>query len=447
MSGFFVAFGLFFGYYECTFVNFTGMEIYNIITLIIVFAAVFGYINHRFIKLPRTIGIMLISLITSLAIIGVANIFPGLFRTTITAISLINFQTLLLRIMLSFLLFAAAIHIDSKKLRIESASVITFATISVVISTFVVATLFYFASKLFGFHIDFLFCLIFGALISPTDPIAVVGILRKAKIQEGLQTKISGESLLNDGMGVVLFITFYQVAQIGVENISAWKIIILFLQEAVGGVLFGWLLGYVGYLALKSIDNYVVEVMITLAMVMGGYSLAEMIHVSGPLSMVVAGLITFNKSMPEVASDVARDYQKKFWQIIDQLMNAVLFLLIGLQMLVIPFNLTLLFLGGVTIVIVLFGRLISVSIPIWFLQYKNYFPKNTIPILTWAALRGGISVALALAVPNSMSGEIFVTVTYIVVLFSIIVQGLTIKKFAKSLREDVNETKENQDYL
>lgn len=424
------------------------MEIYNIITLIIVLTAIFGYINNRFIKLPRTIGIMLISLITSLAVVGIGNISPEFFETTTQAISLIDFQTVLLKVMLSFLLFAAAIHVDSKKLQAERTSIITFATISVVISTFIIGGLLYFTTILFGLSINFLYCLLFGALISPTDPIAVVGILRKAKIPESLETKISGESLLNDGVGVVLFITFYQIAQIGIENISVWKIIWLFLREAGGGLLFGWLLGYIGYLALRSIDNYVVEVMVTLAIVMGGYSLAEIMHVSGPLSMVVAGIITGNKSMDVVASDVTRDYIGKFWEMVDEVMNAILFLLIGFEMLIIPFNLTLLFLGCITIVIVLFGRLISVSLPIRFLKYKNSFPKNTIPILTWGALRGGISVALALAVPKYMYGDMFVSITYIVVLFSIIIQGLTIGKFAKKLEEpDENALNEKRNYL
>ncbi|MGN6539292.1 MAG: cation:proton antiporter [Ginsengibacter sp.] len=424
------------------------MEIYNIITLIIVLTAIFGYINHRFIKLPRTIGIMLISLITSLAVVGIGIISPEFFETTTQAISLIDFQTVLLKVLLSFLLFAAAIHVDSKKLQAELTPIITFASISVIISTFIIGGLLYFTTVLFGLSVNFLYCLLFGALISPTDPIAVVGILRKAKIPESLETKISGESLLNDGVGVVLFITFYQIAQIGVENISVWKIIWLFVREAGGGLLFGWFLGYIGYLALRSIDNYVVEVMVTLAIVMGGYSLTEIIHVSGPLSMVVAGIITGNKSMDVVASDVTRDYIGKFWELIDEVMNAILFLLIGFEMLIIPFNLTLLFLGCITIVIVLFARLVSVSLPIRFLKYKNSFSKNTIPILTWGALRGGISVALALAVPKYMYGDMFVSITYIVVLFSIIIQGLSIGKFAKKLEEtDENSLSEKRSYL
>lgn len=411
------------------------MEIYNILTIIIILAAVFGYINERFIQLPGTIGIMLISLVASLSVIGIGVIFPEVFKKTIEGLSAIDFHDAVMKVMLSFLLFAAAIHIDSKKLKAERTAIITFSTISVLISTIIVGSLLYVTTSLFGLTVDFLYCLVFGALISPTDPIAVVAILKKAKIPATLQTKISGESLFNDGVGVVLFITFYEIAQIGIANTSFLDIVWLFVKEAGGGLLLGWLLGYLGYWALKSIDNYVVEVMITLAIVMGGYSFAEIIHVSGPLAMVLAGLITGNKSMDAVVSDVSRDYLGKFWELVDELMNAILFLLIGFEMLIIPFNLTLLWLGCIAIVIVLFARFVSVSLPIMVLKHKNLFEKNTIPILTWSALRGGISVALALSVPKFMYGEMFATITYIVVLFSIVAQGLTVGKFAKKLAE------------
>lgn len=412
------------------------MGIYYVITQIIVLAAAFGYINQRFIKLPGGIGIMLISLIASLVIVALAAIFPAFFVKTSQATSSIDFQVVVMDVMLGFLLFAAAFHIDVKKLRSERLSIITFATIGVIISTFVIGTLLFFTTLLFGLSVNYLYCLLFGALISPTDPIAVVGILKRQKIPVSLETRISGESLFNDGVAVVLFITFYEIAQTGVQNVSIWQIIWVFIREAGGGLLFGALLGYLGYMALSRIDNYVVEVLITLAIVMGGYSLAGQMHLSGPLTMVVAGLITGNKSMDEAMSDHTRDYIGKFWEMIDELMNAVLFLLIGFEMLIVPFNLTLLWLGCITIVIVLAGRLVSVSLPIRFLRYKKSFSKSTIPILTWGGLRGGISVALALFVPKYMYGDMFVSITYIVVLFSIMVQGLTIGKFAAKLTEN-----------
>ncbi len=410
------------------------MEIYNIITLIIVLAAIFGYINFRFIKLPGTIGIMLISLVASLVVIGVSLIEPTFFAKTSGVLSSIDFHTALMKVMLSFLLFAGAFHIDAKKLKSERTSIITFATIGVVISTFIVGTLIYGAFQLFGLSIDYIYCLLFGALISPTDPIAAIGILKKAKIPETLETKISGESLFNDGVGVVIFATLIEIAQVGLSNTSGWDIAWLFIEEAGGGLIFGVALGYLGYLALRSIDNYIVETMITLAIVMGGYFLADKLHVSGPLAMVMAGLITGNKSMEQGVSDTTRDYIGKFWEMIDEVMNAILFLLIGFEMLIIPFNMTLLWLGCIAIIVVLLARYLAVVIPIMFLKYKkNPFEKNAIPILTWGGLRGGISVALALSVPKYMYGEVFVSITYIVVLFSILVQGLTIGKFAKRL--------------
>ncbi len=362
------------------------MEVYNIITVLIVLAAAFGYINSRFIKLPGSIGIMLISLIASLLLVWMGIIFPGFFIKTIEAVKAIDFQAVVMKVMLSFILFAAAIQMDFKKLKSERTAIITFSTISVLISTIIVGSLFYAITMLFGLNVDYLYCLIFGALISPTDPIAVVGILKKAKIPASLETRISGESLFNDGVGVVLFITFYEIAQIGLANISAGDIAWLFIREGAGGLLLGWLLGYLAYWALKSIDYYVVEVMITLAIVMGGYSLAELLQVSGPLAMVVAGLFTGNISMDAAVSDITRDYIGKFWELMDELMNAILFLLIGFEMLIVPFNMTLLWLGILGILIVIFARLVSVSVPIFFIKKKKPFEKNAIPILTWGAL-------------------------------------------------------------
>jgi CPA1 family monovalent cation:H+ antiporter len=409
------------------------MEVYNIITILVVLAAIFGYINHRFIKLPGSIGIMLLSVVASLIILALGNVFPQVFKKIAEGVATIDFQSIVLRIMLSFLLFAAAIQTDIKTLRKERTAIITFATVGVLISTLLIGFLLYFVTNRLGLNVDLLYCLLFGALISPTDPIAVAGILNKSNIATSLKTRISGESLFNDAMGVVLFITFYELAQIGVENFTAWDIIWLLTREIAGGVILGALLGSLGFWALRSIDNYVVEVMVTLALVMGGYLLADTIGVSGPLSMVIAGLITGNKVMDEVTSDISKDYLYKFWEMIDAVMNAILFLMIGLAMLVVPFNGTLLFIGCMAILIVLFGRLTSVSLPILILRNKKTFDRTAIPILTWGALRGGISVALALAVPKYMYGEMFVSITYIVVLFSIVIQGLTIGPFAKRI--------------
>jgi len=409
------------------------MQVYNLITLIIVLTAIFGYINFKFFKLPLTIGIMIISLVASLVVILIGHFNVPFYNQVADTIKAIDFQTALMRVMLSFLLFAGAIHINLNKLRKESVSVFTFATIGVLMSTLIVAMLLYAVTLWLGYSLNFIYCLLFGALISPTDPIAVLGILKEAKIPPSLEIKITGESLFNDGVAVVVFIAISEVIHTGIDNITVGQIIWLFLREAAGGILLGILLGYGGFVLLRSIDNYIVEMLITLAMVMGGYLLASKIHVSGPLAMVAAGIITGNKSMEKGMSRTTRDYVNKFWEMMDEVLNGILFMLIGFEMLVIPFTLNLLWIGCICIVIVLLARFISVAIPIWVLKIKKTFEKHAIPILTWGGLRGGISVALALSLGKSSFNEAFVSLTYIIVLFSIIVQGLTIGRFARKL--------------
>lgn len=409
------------------------MDIYKIITILVMLSAIFGYINYRYIKLPGSIGIMILSLLASLIFLAIGNSFPQVFTTTVNIINSIDFELVVLKFMLGFLLFAAGIQVDTKKLQKQRVGIITFATIGVLISTIIVGFLMFWLTSAIGLKVNLLHCLLFGALISPTDPVAVMGILRKSPIDSSLKLRISGESLFNDGMSLVLFITFYELAKIGIDNITLWDIIWLFLRETIGGVLLGIALGRLAYLFLKPLDNYAVEVMGTIAIVMGGYFLAEILHVSGPLAMVIAGIITGNRVMHQVMSDKSKDYIGKFWEMIDALMTAIIFLLIGLEMLVVPLNWTLFFIGCMAVLIVLFARLVSVSIPIFASRRKSTFRANAIPILTWGALRGGVSVALALSVPRFMYGHMFVSITYIVVLFSILVQGLTIKKLAKKM--------------
>jgi len=407
------------------------MELYNTFSIIIVLAAIFGFINFKFLKLPNTIGVMLISIIVSLTAALIGWWKPTVFETTVDFIQTVDFNTVLMKIMLSFLLFAGAIHINVGELKKESKPVLTFSTVGVLISTFVIGSLLYLACKLFSLQVDFIYCLLFGSLISPTDPIAVMAILKEAKIPGSLETKISGESLFNDGVAVVVFTSIYEIIQAGIEHLSAGSILLLFLQEALGGVLFGVALGYAGFAMLRAIDNYKVEVMITLAVVMGGYMLADLLHVSGPLAMVVAGIITGNKGRALGMSNTTRDYIDKFWEMTDEVLNAILFLLIGMEMLVVKFTPLYLWIGGITIGIVLLARYISVVVPISILRVNTVFEKNAVTILTWGGLRGGISVAMALSVPKHMFGEMFVTVTYVVVVFSIIVQGLTIGRVAR----------------
>lgn len=409
------------------------MGISEIITIIIVLTAAFAYINHRLIKWPPTIGIMVLSLSASilLAVLGEYN--PFLSDKAIKFASSIDFRDVLMNFMLSFLLFAGAIHIDADKLKKQGWPILLLSTIGIVLSTTIVGCVTWYLFQLFHLPVQFIYCLLFGALISPTDPIAVLAILKKANIPATLELKISGESLFNDGVAVVVFVTLMDVARSGVSTIDAIVVGKLFLQEAVGGMLFGALLGYIGYYALRSIDDYKVEILVTLALVMGGYSIAGYLHISGPLAMVVAGIITGNKVKEEILSHTSRDYLVKFWELIDEILNAVLFLLIGLEMLSIKVNATVLVIGGISIFVVLMARLIAVFFPILLLRYKIKFEKHTVAILTWGGLRGGLSVALALSLSPEMHRDEFLLITYIIVVFSILVQGLTIGGFARRL--------------
>lgn len=415
------------------------MNLNEILTITVVIASIFAYINHRWIKMPPTIGIMVLSLVSSVVLVAAGNSNFLLSKKAIEMVNSIDFENVLMNFMLSFLLFAGAIHIDAAKLKAERWPVLILATAGTVISTFLVGGMVWYLFQIFHFPIPFIYCLLFGALISPTDPIAVLGILKQAKIPASLELKISGESLFNDGVAVVVFISIAEVARSG--NFSVLNVGQLFLQEAVGGLAFGAIIGYVGYLAMRSIDDYKVEVMITLATVMGGYLVASYLRVSGPLAMVVAGIILGNKVKGEGVSDLTQDYLEKFWELIDEILNAILFLLIGLEMLIIKISTPVLLIGGISIVIVLLARLISVALPVWALKYKIKFEQNAVAILTWGGLRGGISVALALSLETNMYRDEFVLITYIIVIFSILVQGLTIGPVARRLMLPKNPDK------
>lgn len=418
------------------------MDLFNAFTILIVLSAAFGYINHRYLKLPTTIGLMLISLLMSMMIIVMGQFSENLYTQFVTMVKGIDFNKVLMEIMLSFLLFAGALHVDVETLSRERGPVMIFATLGVIVSTFIVGTLMYFVFQMLGMNIGYIYCLLFGSLISPTDPIAVLAILKRASVPKKLEVKISGESLFNDGVAVVVFLSIFEMAEKGVENIGALDILILFVQEAGGGALFGYLLGIVGYYLLKSIDSYVEEVLITLALVMGGYAFSSFIHISGPLAVVVAGLLMSDRARMFAMSDVTRQYVDMFWEILDEVFNAVLFILIGLEVLAISFERNYIIAGIIAIVVVLISRFISVGIPISLMKLKRKFIPRTIQILTWGGLRGGISVALALSLTEEMHREVIVSVTYIVVIFSIIVQGLTIGNLVKGIdeNEDVDGT-------
>ena len=409
------------------------MELYNTLTLLLVIAAAFGYINHRFLRLPATIGLMVLALVSSLVAIALGRLGVPWVMSASQLVRNIDFHDVLMDVMLSFLLFAGALHVDVRTLGNERWAVGTMAVVGTLLSTLLVATGVFYLLPLMGFDTPYIYCLLFGALISPTDPIAVMGILKQARISKSLEIKIVGESLFNDGIAVVVFISLYEIAVYGTDKATPAFIGELFLREALGGILLGVGLGYAAYWALRTIDNYKVEVLITLALVMGGTALASAWHTSGPLAIVVAGLIVGDKGREKGMSDLTREYLDKFWEMLDEILNAVLFVLIGLEMLVLDISNAVLLVGAAAVVLTLLARFVSVALPLSFLRRYTTFNAPTLRVLSWGGLRGGISVALALSLPPTMPRDLIVGITYVVVVFSIIVQGLTIGPLVRKL--------------
>lgn len=350
----------------------------------------------------------------------------------------VNFDKTLLDGMLSFLLFAGALHVDAADLARKKWSIGLLATIGVLLSTCLVGALTYFLLDALGLRAPLIYCLLFGALISPTDPIAVLATLKKAGIAKTLETKIAGESLFNDGVGVVVFIVILSVVQQAEAAAPAALFahaFETFMLEALGGVAFGYALGYLGFYLLKSVDNYQVEILLTLALVFGGYTLAHAVHVSGPIAVVVAGLIIGNRGRRYAMSQTTRARLDNFWELLDEILNVVLFVLIGLEVLALQWQGAYFAAGLLAIPLILLARLVSVGAPISFLRavVGREFSRNAVKILVWGGLKGGISVALALTLPPGPERDVFLVITYIVVVFSITVQGLTIGRVAKRL--------------
>lgn len=411
------------------------MNPFDYAAILLTLAAAFGYLNHRYIKLPTAIGIMLLSLLASLGLI----IF-GFFVSPATVtwakefVAGVEFDDTVLDVMLSYLLFAGALHVNLGDLADQRRVIAILATVGVCVSTFLVGTATYFLVGAFGIEISYIYCLLFGALISPTDPVAVLGILKRVGAPKSLETKICGESLFNDGVGVVVFIAILGIAR-GDMEASFLPVAELFLVEAVGGILFGLVLGAIGFYLLKRVDSYPVEVLITLAMVTGGYALAMQLHTSGPLAMVVAGLMIGNHGRRLAMSEKTKAHLDTFWELVDEVLNALLFLLIGLEILALDFELSYLLLGLIAIPMVLLVRMIAASIPVILLRRKREFSPRVIRILTWGGLRGGISVALVLSLDAGIERDVFLTMTYLVVIFSIAVQGLTLKHLIRPIVE------------
>lgn len=410
------------------------MDLLDIATLLIVLTAAFGYINVRFLKLPVTIGLMVVSMVFSLIMIGAGFLNPDILQYEKDLVSSIDFHALLMEGMLSLLLFAGALHVDFGKLKRYSGPILAFATLGVLTSATLIGTASWGLLHLLGIPIDFIYCLLFGALISPTDPIAALGILKRLGVPKKLEIKIVGESLINDGIGVVLFLTLYQIASVGVDQIEATDIGLLVVEEIGGGVLLGLVLGWIAFQLMRTIDNYEVEVMITLAVVMGGYLLASKLHFSGPLAMVVAGLMVGNEGFrSSTMSDTTRQYVDKFWEIIDVILNALLFVLIGLEVVILPFEWVYMAAGLLAIPIVLASRFAGLLLPVRFFRRRLEFEPYTTTIMTWGGLRGGISIALALSLAPEMQRDLLLGITYLVVAFSIIGQGLTIDPMLRRL--------------
>jgi CPA1 family monovalent cation:H+ antiporter len=405
------------------------MNLIDTAAILLTLAAVFGYINHRVFKLPTSIGILLIGLGLSVLLL----LFGGdAMREKADAfVSQIDFNRAVMDVMLSFLLFAGALHVNLGDLRDQKWLVAILASVGLVISTFLVGTASYFVFSWIGLGVPYLWCLVFGALISPTDPVAVLGILKKVGVPKSLETKITGESLFNDGVGVVVYLVLVGLA-VGQQDTTVMSVGRLFVIEVGGGLLLGGVVGYLAYWMLKTIDNYQVEILITLALVTGGYQLATSWHLSGPLAMVVAGLMIGNHGRLMAMSDTTRKHLDLFWELIDEVLNALLFLLIGLEIFVLDWSGPALIAGLVLIGVVLASRMVAVSVPVIVLKRARTFSPGVIRILTWGGLRGGISVALALALPKDESlGEgarqAILMATYMVVIFSIAVQGLSLK--------------------
>lgn len=417
------------------------MELYYTFSVLIVLASLFAYWNVRFLKLPGTIGIMIIAIVVSIGIRLVGNqYFP---ETTLHFFELIkefDFNEILMGAMLNFLLFAGALHINISDLREYRWQILTYASVSVVLSAFIISGLLYFTAPILGIQIPYIYCLLFGTLISPTDPIVVLGILKEAKVPKMIETKITGESLFNDGVAVVMFAVVLKIATDHTFVADVPSISKLFLLEAGGGILLGALLGFSASNLMKKIDDYQVSVLITLAIVMGGFLVAKALHFSSPLAMVIAGLIIGNYGKKVAMSETTRDYLSKFWELIDEIMNAILFLFIGFQLLMLPDLQKQILLGVAAIFICLIARTLAIFIPANTILRRNTYTKGSLITMVWGGIRGGVSIALVMSIPYSAgeTKDVLLEITYIVVLFSILIQGLTVGRVAKRVLCDRN---------
>ncbi|HSC87838.1 MAG TPA: sodium:proton antiporter [Polyangiaceae bacterium] len=406
------------------------MSAFQVLGLVIALVAAFGYLNHRYVGLPDAIGITAIGVIASILAVVLARLYPALGAAVAPAIAAIDFPGLLLHGVLGLLLFAASLHINAKDIALEKWLILALSTVGVVVSTAIVGFAFFVVTPWLGLAVPLLYCLLFGALVSPTDPVAVLAVIRRVGVPKSLETRIAGESLFNDGTGVVIFLTLLALTA-GDAQVDLGATALLFATEVLGGVLYGLAVGYVGFRMLRSIDSYPVEILITLALSTAGYAGAEALHVSAPIAVVLMGLIVGNRGRREAMSDQTQARLFDFWNVLDELLNLLLFGLIGLEMMTLTFSAAKLSAGACGIVIVLAARLVSVSGPLLMTPRLRHLRKPAIAIMTWGGLRGGISIALALSLPDFAGRETVISTTYAVVIFSILVQALTLGRVAE----------------
>ncbi len=407
------------------------MNAYLILIILITMSAVFAYINQKFIKMPFVIGLFFLTTVVSVLVLVSKLFVPAPYIALKSLVVQTDISKFILDIMLGFLLFAGSLRTSWPHIKKQMKQITMFALGGVIVSTILIAVMLYGISNVFNFKIDFLYCLLFGAIISPTDPIAVLSILTKANVPEKIETIIVGESLFNDGIGVVIFITLLELLNSGNQTIDLSRFGVLFFEQAVGGIFFGLILGLILHYLIRSIDHYETEILLMLAFVMGGYFAATELHLSGALAMVVMGILTGNYKDSSTMSDLSKEYVYKFWELVDVILNAVLFILVALVIVVVDFKTQYVMIGLLSVLIVLISRIIIVFLPKIFLPKTVGLTMHEAKLVVWSGLRGGLSVAMVLSLPDSGAKPELMIATYFCVLFSILVQGLTIKKIAR----------------
>lgn len=412
------------------------MDLFDVVAAVLVLSALFSYANHRWLRLPSTIGLMIVALAFSLAIASAGHYWAGVEERAKAMIGRISFDRTVMNGMLGFLLFAGSLHLSLSDVWKHRGAILVLATVGVALSTIVVGLVSWWLLTAFGFGVRPIYCFLFGALISPTDPLAVLSIMKQLQAPKGWEIIISGESLLNDGVGVAIFVGLLSIAR-GEESFAAAHFAGLFAREAIGGAVFGLAIGGLAFLLLRSVDQYQVEVLISIALVAGGYAVADALGVSGPIAMVMAGLLIGNKGRELAMSQLTRERLDVFWELVDEVLNSLLFVMVGLELVVIHITGKQLIAGTLLVPVVLVARLVSVGIPLAVVRLWRRTAKGTLIVLTWSGLRGGISLAMALSLhghlraTDSPEAGLLLPLTYIVVVYSIIVQGLTVGRVIK----------------